>query len=93
MANLVAIKEVKDIARKTPIEIFPDPKIAVMLTNQQTGATNTPLVSVGDTVIIGQKIADTKERISAPVHSSICGKVIKIENAYNSCFEAPTCAS
>ena len=90
MANLVAIKEVKDIARKTPIEIFPDPKIAVMLTNQQSGATNTPLVSVGDTVIIGQKIADTKERISAPVHSSICGKVIKIENAYNSCFEAPT---
>ncbi len=90
MANLVAIKEVKDIARKTPIEIFPDPKIAVMLTNQQSGATNTPLVSVGDTVIIGQKIADAKERVSAPVHSSICGKVIKIENAYNSCFEAPT---
>jgi len=90
MANFVNIPEQKEAARKTPIEIFPDPKIAVVLTNQQSGATNSPLVSVGDTVIIGQKIADAKERVSAPVHSPICGKVIKIENAYNSCFEAPT---
>lgn len=90
MANLVNIPEQKDVARKTPIEIFPDPKIAVVLTNQQSGATNTPIVSIGDSVIIGQKIADVKERISAPVHSPICGKVIKIDNAYNSCFEAPT---
>ena len=90
MANLVEIKEQKDLARKTPIEIFPDPKIAVVLTNQQSGATNTPLVSVGDSVVIGQKIADSKERISAPVHSPISGKVIKIANVYNSCFEMAT---
>lgn len=90
MANLVHIPEVKDVARKTPIEVFPDPKIAVVLTNQQSGATNLPLVKVGDIVTIGQKIADAKERVSAPVHSPISGKVIKIENAYNSCFEAPT---
>ncbi len=90
MANLVQIPEVKDVARKTPIEIFPDPKIAVVLTNMQSGATNVPLVSVGDSVIIGQKIADVQAKVSAPVHSPICGKVIKIDNAYNSCFEAPT---
>jgi electron transport complex protein RnfC len=90
MANFVNIPEQKEVARKTPIEIFPDPKTAVVLTNQQSGATNIPLVSVGDSVIIGQKIADAKERVSAPVHSPICGKVIRIENAYNSCFEAPT---
>ena len=90
MANFVNIPEQKDVARKTPIEIFPDPKIAVVLTNQQSGATNTPIVSIGDSVTIGQKIADAKERVSAPVHSPIAGKVIKIENAYNSCFEAPT---
>ena len=89
MANLVNIPEQKGVARKTPIEIFPDPKIAVVLTNQQSGATNLPLVKVGDTVTIGQKIADAKERVSAPVHSPISGKVIRIENAYNSCFEAP----
>ncbi|MDR0373772.1 MAG: electron transport complex subunit RsxC [Nitrososphaerota archaeon] len=90
MANLVHIPEVKDLARKTPIEIFPDPKIAVVLTNQQSGATNTPIVKIGDTVVIGEKIADAKERVSAPIHSPISGKVIKIENAYNSCFETPT---
>jgi Na+-translocating ferredoxin:NAD+ oxidoreductase subunit C len=86
MANLVQIKEVKDVARKTPIEVFPDPKTVAVLVNQQTGAANTPLVAVGDTVIIGQKIADSKERISAPVHSPICGKVVKIADVYNSCF-------
>jgi electron transport complex protein RnfC len=86
MANLVAIKEQKDIARKTPIEDFPDPKIAVVLVNQQTGSANTPIVSVGDIVSIGQKIADSKQRVSAPVHSPISGKVLKIENVFNSCF-------
>ena len=86
MANLVVIKEQKDLARKAPIEVFPDPKTAVVLINQQTGAANTPIVSVGDSVIIGQKIADSKERVSAPVHSPISGKVVKIDNIFNSCF-------
>lgn len=90
MANLVHIPEQKTVARKTPIEIFPDPKIAVVLTNQQGGATNVPLVKVGDVVAIGQKIADVQAKVSAPVHSPISGTVIKIETAYNSCFEAPT---
>ena len=87
MANFVKIKEHKEKARITPIEVFPDPKIAIVLTLQHTGATNTPLVSVGDTVSIGQKIADSKERVSAPVHSPISGKVIKIGDIYNSCYE------
>ncbi len=86
MANLVEIKEVKAVARKTPIEIFPDPKTAVVLINQQSGASNKALVAVGDTVSIGQKIADSTERVSAPVHSPISGKVTKIERVYNSCF-------
>jgi electron transport complex protein RnfC len=42
-------------------------------------------VAVGDSVSIGQKIADSKERVCAPVHSPISGKVIKIEDAFNSC--------
>jgi len=87
MANLVNIKEHKEKARITPIELFPDPKIAVVLTYQHTGAVNTPIVAVGDTVTIGQKIADSKERISAPVHSPISGKVIKIGDIFNSCYE------
>ena len=90
MANLVEIKEHKDVARKTPIEVFPDPKVAAVLVNQQSGANNKSLVSIGEAVVIGQKIADSKERISAPVHSPISGKVIKIADIYNSCYEMAT---
>lgn len=86
MANLVNIKEHKEKARITPIEVFPDPKIAIVLTNQQPGANNKPIVAVGDIVAMGQKIADSKERISAPVHSPISGKVTKIADVYNSCY-------
>lgn len=87
MTNLVKIKEHKEKARIAPIEVFPDPKIAIVLTYQHTGATNTPIISVGDTVSIGQKIADSKERVSAPVHSPISGKIVKIGDIYNSCYE------
>jgi electron transport complex protein RnfC len=51
------------------------------------GAPNVPLVSVGDNVAIGQKIADSKERVSAPVHSPISGKVVKLGDTYNSCYQ------
>jgi electron transport complex protein RnfC len=83
----VNIKEHKDGARKVPIEVFPDPKTAIVLTYQHTGAPNIPVVSVGDTVLIGEKIADSEERVSAPVHSPISGKVSKIGDIYNSCYE------
>jgi electron transport complex protein RnfC len=83
----VKIEERKEKTRKVPIEVFPDPKTAVILTLQHIGVPNTPLVSVGDSVSIGQKIADCKEKISAPVHSPISGKVMKIGNANNPCYE------
>lgn len=80
---VVKIEESKEKARKVPIEVFPDPETAVILTLQHAGASNIPLVSVGDNVSIGQKIADSEERTSAPVHSPISGKVAKIGDAYN----------
>ncbi|MDR2203007.1 MAG: electron transport complex subunit RsxC [Nitrososphaerota archaeon] len=81
------IKEVKDQARITPIETFPDPKTAIVILNQHSGKPLSPLVAVGDSVTVGQKIADSKERISSPVHSPISGEVIKIGNIYNHCIE------
>ncbi len=83
----VKIKEHKEEARKVAIEVFPDPKVAIVLTYQHTGAVNKPIVSEGDIVAIGQKIADSKERVSAPVHSPISGKVVKLGDIYNSCYE------
>jgi len=84
------IKEVKDQARITPIEIFPDPKTAIVILNQHSGKALSPLVAVGDSVAVGQKIADSKERISSPIHSPISGQVVKIGNIYNHCFETFT---
>ncbi|MFX0200129.1 MAG: electron transport complex subunit RsxC [Candidatus Hodarchaeota archaeon] len=83
----VKIEEHKEKARKVPIEVFPDPKTAVVLILQHTGPSNVPMVSVGDTVSIGQKIADSQEKISAPVHSPISGKVVNIGDAYNPFYE------
>jgi len=82
----VKIEERKEKARKIPIEFFPDPETAVVLILQHVGASNGPLVSEGDKVSIGQKIADSEERTSAPVHSPISGKVVKIGDAYNPCY-------
>jgi electron transport complex protein RnfC len=84
------IKEYKDKARITPIEVFPDPKTAVVILNQHSGKPLSPLVAVGDTVAIGQKIADSKERISSPVHSPVSGEVVQIANVYNHCLETFT---
>jgi electron transport complex protein RnfC len=56
------------------------------LTLQNPGAPNVPLIQVGDSVTIGQNIADSKERVSAPVHSPISGKVVKFDDTYNSCY-------
>ncbi|MDE5854290.1 MAG: electron transport complex subunit RsxC [Ruminococcus sp.] len=44
------------------------------------GVTCNPLVKVGDTVKIGQKIGDTDASFSIPVHSGISGKVTAISD-------------
>ncbi len=59
---------------------FPAPKIAVFPLSMHLGAPATAIVSVGDHVEVGQKIADASGFISAPVHSSISGTVIAIED-------------
>ena len=64
-----------------PIELVPVPKQVVIPINQHFGAPNKPLVSVGDKVIRGQKIADAAATgpMTVPVHASISGVVKKIE--------------
>ena len=46
---------------------------------QHIGAPCEPIVNVGDTVTIGQKIADSNAFVSAPIHSSVSGVVTAIE--------------
>ena len=59
---------------------FPAPKTAVFPLSMHLGAPATAIVAVGDHVDVGQKIAEASGFISAPVHSSISGTVIAIED-------------
>ena len=59
---------------------FPEPKTAVFPLSMHLGAPATAIVNVGDHVEVGQKIAEASGFISAPVHSSISGTVVAIED-------------
>ena len=53
-------------------------KVAILL-GQHIGASAHPLVSVGDSVKVGTKIAEAVGFISSAIHSSVSGKVSKID--------------
>ena len=59
---------------------FPAPKVAVFPLSMHLGAPATACVNVGDYVKVGQKIGEQAGFISAPIHSSISGTVIAIED-------------
>jgi electron transport complex protein RnfC len=61
------------------IREVPVPSRVVIPLSQHTGAPCDPLVEKGQTVRVGQKIGDSKEFVSAPVHASVSGKVTSIE--------------
>lgn len=58
---------------------FPEPELLVIFLSQHTGRRAKPLVKLGDKIRVGQKIGEASAFISAPVHSSVSGKVISLE--------------
>ncbi len=58
---------------------FHAPKTAAFPLSMHLGAPANAIVAVGDHVDVGQKIAEAAGFISAPVHSSISGTVVAIE--------------
>lgn len=68
----------KNTAHRESVEM-PVPKTVTILMSQHIGAPCQPLVKPGDTVDVGQKIAQASAFVSAPIHSSVSGKVKKIE--------------
>lgn len=60
------------------------PEKVIIPLKQHRGITCNPLVNVGDSVIIGQKIGECEDFMGSSVHSSVCGEVIGIEMAPNS---------
>ena len=61
------------------IETLALPRQAVFPLSQHIGAPATPLVKKGDTVKAGTKIAEAGGFVSAPIYSSVSGKVNKID--------------
>ena len=55
------------------------PKQAVIMLGQHIGAPAKPIVSKGDRVKVGTKIAEPGGFVSAAIHSSVSGQVVKID--------------
>ena len=71
--------ERKEFTEHLALERFPDPQTVVIPLSMHAGAPANPVVQVGDTVKVGQKIAESAGFISSPIHSSVSGMVTAIE--------------
>lgn len=71
--------ERKEFTEHLPLKKFPDPEVVVIPLSMHAGAPAEPVVQVGDTVKVGQKIGEAAAFISSPVHSSVSGTVTAIE--------------
>ncbi len=71
--------EENKISKDNPIEVLAIPKTASIPISQHLGAPAKVLVNKGDKVKVGQLIAKGEAFISANIHSSVSGKVSKID--------------
>ncbi|MCR5451186.1 MAG: electron transport complex subunit RsxC [Lachnospiraceae bacterium] len=69
----------KELAKDKPIREYRPKGELVFPLSQHIGAPAKALVSVGDTVLRGQKIAEAGGFVSSPIYSSVSGKVKAIE--------------
>ncbi|GAA5577078.1 electron transport complex subunit RsxC [Porphyromonas gingivalis] len=67
-----------------PVEVLPIPSQVVIPLGQHIGAPATATVKKGDEVKVGTIIAQAGGFVSANIHSSVSGKVLKIDNVYDS---------
>lgn len=68
----------KSATNRIPIREIAPPQTMYFPMQQHIGAPLTALVKVGDTVKMGQKLADSEAFMCAPMHSSVSGTVIDI---------------
>ena len=66
------------------IEVLPLPKTVTIPTGQHIGAPTQVVVKRGDQVKVGQLIAKAGGFVSANIHSSVSGKVKKIDEVFDS---------
>jgi len=68
----------KDLTKNIAISPGPECDQLIIPVSQHIGAPCEVLVAVGDQVMMGQKIAEAKSFVSAPIHASVSGKVTAI---------------
>lgn len=71
------------ITENKPIEKLPLPQKIILPIQQHIGAPCEHQVKRGDKVNTGQKIAESKSFVSAPIHSSISGEVSRVIKIIN----------
>lgn len=81
----------KELSRGDNYIEIPAPDLLKFSMLQHIGTPSNPIVSVGDYVKVGQKIAEKVGAVSANVHSSVSGKVVKIEQAPATRGNSVTC--
>lgn len=72
--------ERKELTEHLALRRFPEPEEVVIPLSMHAGAPANPVVQAGDTVKVGQKIGEAAAFISSPVHSSVSGTVVAVEN-------------
>lgn len=83
--------EGKELSMSTPIETMEPGEELVFSMSQHIGAPATPVVAVGDTVKMGQRIGEASGFISANIVSSVSGEVKKVEPRLLSSGAKATC--
>ena len=69
----------KRYSAASPITPLPPPAQVVIPVSMHIGAPCKPIVKKGDTVRMGQLIAETTGPVAAPVHASVSGTVAAVE--------------
>jgi len=68
----------------SPVEVLPVPQQVVLPMSQHMGPPCDVMVAVGDEVKVGQIVGDSTSYVTAPIHASVSGKVVRIEDFVNS---------
>ena len=77
---MIRLKEYKDSTYHKPIQQAKLPTKVFIPLSQHFGKPTEPIVNVGEQVKVGQLLGSLDKGLSAPVHSSISGKVLSIQD-------------
>ncbi|MDD5246501.1 MAG: electron transport complex subunit RsxC [Candidatus Omnitrophica bacterium] len=77
---MVRLKEHKELTESKAIERFPAPARVYIPLSQHLGKSCQPLVKLQDQVFLGQKIASAEAHVFSPIHASVSGKVVGLQD-------------